>query len=342
MPPTHFDIGFLIFDGALATSISLPMELLNTVNHLSQRARRRSATSPKPIQFSVIGLDSGPVTMSTALSVLPSTLFDPDRSLDMLIIPSRWRHPHRGAPQQSVVQSWLRKLADEGCEICAVGNGSYFLAEAGLLNHRPATTHWHYFSDFSRRYPQVDLKRDYLITQSASLYCTGSVNAAADLLIHLIDRHWGPSFARHATQQFSPESRRPFATTAYSEERRNLHGDEAIALMQNWLNRHYADTVSVAEMATRCGISERSFQRRFKQAAGVSAQQYVQNLRLDAARELLQNSNLSIEEISQHCGYSDSSYFCRQFRRRLGNSPAAYRQAVRRKLFAVDQNPHQY
>lgn len=342
MPNTQFAIGFLAFDGALATSISLPMELLNTVNHLTQRSQRRPATRPAPMQLSVIGLDSEPVTMSTALRVIPSCPFDAGRSLDMLIIPSRWRHPHRGAPQQAILQTWLRKLLAEGCEICAVGNGSYFLAEAGLLDHRPATTHWHYFDDFSRRYPQVDLKRDYLITQSDNLYCTGSVNAAADLVIHLIDRHWGPTFARHATQQFSPESRRPFATTAYSEERRNLHGDEAIALMQNWLNRHYADPISVAEMAARCGVSERSFQRRFKQAAGVSAQQYVQNLRLDAARELLRNSNLSVEEISQHCGYSDSSYFCRQFRRRLGSSPAAYRKTVRRKLFAVDQNPGGY
>lgn len=337
-----FNIGFLAFDGALATSISLPMELLNSVTHLNRTSRPAPGGRPMTLEMSVISLDSGPIVMSSALAISPTSQFDASRSLDLLIIPSRWRHPHRGAPQQPMVQTWLRKLAAEGCEICAVGNGSYFLAESGLLDYRPATTHWHYFDDFSRRYPRVELKRDYLITQSDSLFCTGSVNAAADLVIHLIDRHWGARFARHATQQFSPESRRPFATTAYSEERRNLHGDESIALLQHWLNRHYADPVTVADMAARCGISERSFQRRFKLAAGVSAKQYIQNLRLDAACELLQNSNLTVEEISQHCGYSDSSYFCRQFRRRQGNSPAAYRQAVRRKLFAVDQLPRQY
>lgn len=323
-------ISLLAFNDALATSISLPMELFNAVNSVSRLMSRKTCLS-----IELIGLEPGPLTLSGALPVQPNRLFDPSMYFDVVIIPSRWRHPHLGAAASESVQQWLRDLAAAGSDLCAVGNGSYLLGEAGLLERCAATTHWHYFDDFAQRYPKAQLQRDYLITQADNLYCTGSVNAAADLIIHLIDRYWGAMTARRVSQQFSPESRRPFARNAYRIDRSDLHGDETIALLQEWLVRNMSKNLRLKDLTEQSGLSERSLLRRFRQATGQSPLSYLQRLRMELAEDLLKNSNLSIEEISQQCSYQDSSYFGKLFKEHAATQPAAYRKSVRRKLFAV-------
>ena len=334
---TH--IALLGFRQALTTSLSLPIELLEACNQ--QFIRRRQRT---PIKRQLLSLDPPPLAMSGGLVLQADQWLDAKSESatwptpDILIIASRWRHPLRGGAQRPEVKQWLRRLASRGCELCAVGTGSYFLAEAGLLDGRAATTHWHYFDDFEQRYPRIKLQRDHLITEAGKLYCTGSVNSAADLVIHLIDRHWGAEIAQQVTRQFSPESRRPFANQAYRSEHNLRHGDEVIALAQSWMHRHFGDPIRMDELAQRSGLSQRSFQRRFQLACGQSPLQYLQQTRLDAARELLQNSNLPIEEISALCGYSDASYFGKLFKQINAITPGQFRHNVRRKLFSADDH----
>lgn len=336
---TH--IALLGFRHALTTSLSLPMELLGACNQQFVRRRQRP-----PAALQLLSLDPPPLAMSGGLVLQADQWLSnepggaPWPQPDILIIASRWRHPLRGGAQRPEVKQWLRDLAAGGCELCAVGTGSYFLAEAGLLDGRAATTHWHYFDDFEQRYPRVKLQRDHLITEAGKLYCTGSVNSAADLVIHLIDRRWGAEIAQQVTRQFSPESRRPFAHQAYRSERNLRHGDEVIALAQSWMHRHFGDAVRMDDLARRSGLSQRSFQRRFQRVCGQSPLQYLQQIRLDAARELLQNSNLPVEEISALCGYGDASYFNKLFKQMNAITPGQFRRNVRRKLFSADDRDY--
>ena len=158
-------VALLAFNDALATSISLPSELLTAANSVSRLDSRKAIISSE-----FVGLNRQPISVSGGMEMLPSTDINNGKEYDLIIIPSRWRHPHRGAPTQPDVQRWLRSHEARGAEICAVGNGSYFLAEAGLLDGRVATTHWHYFDDFAARYPNVALHRDYLITQADNIF----------------------------------------------------------------------------------------------------------------------------------------------------------------------------
>ncbi len=334
---TFSHIALLGFRQALTTSLSLPIELLEACNQQFTRRRQRP-----PIKLELLSLDPPPLATSGGLVLQADQWLDAEPESapwpvpDILIIASRWRHPLRGGAQRPEVKQWLQQLASHGCELCAVGTGSYFLAEAGLLDGRAATTHWHYFDDFENRYPRIKLQRDHLITEAGKLYCTGSVNSAADLVIHLIDRHWGADIAHQVTQQFSPESRRPFANQAYRSEHNLRHGDEVIALAQSWMHRHFGDPIRIDDLAQRSGLSQRSFQRRFQRACGQSPLQYLQQIRLDSARELLQNSNLPVEEISALCGYNDASYFSKLFKQMNAIAPGQFRQNVRRKLFSAD------
>ena len=184
----------------------------------------------------------------------------------------------------------------------------------------------------------MELKTRHLITQSENIYCAGSVNSIADLMLHIVEEWYGGAIARTIENQFSPEIRQPFRAAAYQNEAQASHHDEVILEAQQWLRDHLSEPESIAELATRLRLSNRTLGRRFKQATGVSPLAYLQNLRVAEARSLLRSSNLSIGEIAWQVGLQDASHFSRLFRRQVGMTPLQYRQAVRGKLFALKDN----
>jgi len=325
-----YTVATLLYPHALATSVALPMEILQAA---SQMASVRSRAAPQ-----VHTLLAAPrrelVTLSSGLRLQPDIAYSELPDLDLLLLPAIWRNP---AATINAMQPWLpmlRAMATAGTRICSVGTGSCLLAEAGLLTGQPATTHWNYFEQFARRYPQVELKTRHLITQSRNIYCVGSVNSIADLMVHIAEEWFGSRIARAVENQFSPEIRLSFRAAAYQDEADSSHHDETVIEAQQWLQEHIARPTAMTELADLLGISPRTLNRRFRQATGMSPQAYLQGLRINQARELLKHSNLSVGEVAWQLGLQDASYFSQLFRRHCGVSPLRYREAVRGKLFA--------
>lgn len=317
---------------ALASSLSLPMEMLTAADNLARAADRHRA----PLQHVLVGPGSGAVTTANGLTLQLSGDWRTIERTDLLILPALWRSPLTNLRRHRELLPWLQRLADTGTLLCAVGTSSFFLAEAGLLDGRPATTHWFYFDQFEQRYPRVQLKRRYLITEADTRFCAGSINSVADLTVHFIELFYGRQLARKVEAQFSPESRRPFDSHAFSAGRADLHGDELVIEAQDWLRHHSADALLIPELADRLRISPRSLNRRFKAATGMSPGAYLQQQRLNDARDLLRTSNLSIAEVAARVGYTDAGYFCRLFREAMKQTPRDYRRSVRGKLFTVE------
>jgi transcriptional regulator GlxA family with amidase domain len=324
-------ISLLALPSSLATSISLPLEILNAANEQSRRNSRKKTV----IDFDIVGEQVGPVETAGGLHIIATAVPAMIGKTDLVILPSMWRNPVSTIKNHPWLIPWLRQLAKQDSIICAVGTSSYFLAEAGLLDNKPATTHWYYCDQFAERYPKVKLKRQYLITQADKIYCAGSVNSIADLMVHLVRQSYGEIIARQVEAQFSPEIRRPFENHAYAHLDNNPHHDETIIEAQDWIRQNSHEAVSFSELVKKLQLSPRSFNRRFKQALGVTAGDYLQSQRIDNARELLRTSNLSINEVAAQSGYQDSSYFCSRFKKTMGQTPLAYRKSVRGKLFKV-------
>lgn len=319
----------LLYPQALATSITLPMEILQAASQMTS-ARHRDR---HPVRFALAGPSQRQVPLASGVTLKPDISFSDLPPMDLILVPAIWRNP---LPVVRQAQPWLSLLAEQsaaGARICSVGTGSYLLAEAGLLDHRPATTHWNYFEQFSRRYPNVELKTRHLITQCDNIYCAGSVNSIADLMVHIVDEWFGSDVARAIESQFSPEIRRSFHAAAYQNEADSSHHDEDIARLQQWLQSHLEQPLTVAQLAQEFDMHPRTLNRRFKKATGMSPLAYLQSLRIAAAKDLLRHSNLSIGEVAWHIGLQDSSYFSQMFRRLSGMTPLAYREAVRGKLF---------
>lgn len=322
----------ILYPRALATSITLPMEILQAASQMVSVEKR----GEMQVRFFLAGRDRRQVKLGSGVVLKPDAIISELPALDLLLLPAIWRNPLPAVREEKDWLGLLREQAATGTRICSVGTGSFLLAEAGLLQGKSATTHWNYFEQFAARYPEVELKSRHLITQSDNIYCVGSVNSIADLMVHIVEEWFGSHIARAVESQFSPEIRTSFNAAAYQNEADSSHHDELVAQVQQQLQSNLSAPLSVAELADAVQLSPRTLSRRFKRATGLTPLSYLQSLRIASAKDLLRHSNLSVGEIAWQLGVQDVSYFSQLFRRHCDMSPLKYREAVRGKLFTPE------
>jgi transcriptional regulator GlxA family with amidase domain len=322
-------VAAILYPQALATSLTLPMEILQAASQMASVGSRGKSQ----VRFLLAAKKPDPVTLGSGIVLQPDITLADLPPLDLLLLPAIWRNPLPAIRGAKEYLSLLQAQARLGTRICSVGTGSFLLAEAGLLKGRPATTHWNYFEAFSQRYPEVDLKTRHLITQSDNIYCVGSVNSIADLIVHIVEEWFGSDIARAVENQFSPEIRRSFQAAAYQNTANGSHHDEDIAQAQQWLQTNLSSPITITQLAGHLNLNPRTLNRRFKRATGMTPLSYLQSLRIAAAKDLLRNSNLAVGDIAWRLGVQDVSYFSQLFRRHCGMTALTYRAAVRGKLF---------
>ncbi len=330
-------VSLVIYQHVLATGLTLVLEMLLA----GEAFARRYDKSTIKLKTQLVSQESTAVNSRAGLKFYPDVVLSelPIEHIivpDIILVPSLWRNPRPILKKHKKLITWLNYCWQQGSTLLGVGTGVCFLAESGLLNNHSATTHWHYVEQFKRDYPKVELKPDFFITQSERIYCAASLNALADIIVHIISQTYGRAAAQNVERNFSHEIRRPYEEQRYLEGAVDRHADELIAQIQFWLGTNLNSELSLAALAEQFGLSQRSFTRRFKAATGVRATQYWQQLRIETAKDLLASSNLSIQEISYHVGYHDQGHLTRLFKQSLALTPKGYRAMVRKKLFTQE------
>ena len=285
---------------------------------------------------SLVSHDGAPFRCFGGIQVTPHGRLDEVPAEALAVVPDIAMDP-RGDPRGRwpEVTEWLATHYARGGLIATVCTGSVLLAETGLLDGRQATTHWAFKGLFERCYPKVELRTGRLLVAAdpeARLVTSGGVASWEELCLYLIGRFCSQEEAIR-TAKFHllgdrSDGQLPFAMMVPP----GRHGDAAIADSQSWIADHYSLPSPVTRMIERSGLPERSFKRRFKAATGFSPVGYVQTLRIEEAKQQLERTPLSTEEIAAAIGYEDAAFFRRLFKRHTGVTPARYRQRVRRML----------
>ena len=335
-------VSLLLYQHVLATSLTLPLEMLLAGEAFARRYDKKATR----LDSQFLAQNADEIKSRAGINIVPDRYLltssnenEPnslqfDTYPDIVIVPGLWRNPRPVLQKNKALIAWLKKCWQQGSTIIGVGTGVCFLAESGLLDNHSATTHWHYVDQFKRDYPKVDLKPDFFITQSERIYCAASLNALADIVVHIIAQTYGRAAAQNVERNFSHEIRKPYEEQRYLEGAVDRHADELIAQIQFWLRTNLSSEVTINELAQQFGVSQRSLTRRFKAATGVRATQYWQQLRIETAKDLLASSNLSIQEISYQVGYQDQGHLSRVFKLAMNQTPKDYRAMVRKKLFS--------
>ncbi|MEH6450272.1 MAG: helix-turn-helix domain-containing protein [Oleispira sp.] len=323
-------ITILAFEQMLGSSAATPMEMLEAA-----RARLKvNRADNVDFKIAVAAPEVGPLSLLGGFQIRPHCQLSDIESTDLIIVPALWRNPvNTLRHHKDTTIPWLRNQYLAGASIMAIGTGVSLVAEAGILEGKAATTHWHYLEQFAREYPRVNLQTKHLLTQSGRIYCAASVSSAADMMIHWLGLVFGKELSLQVEQQFSPEVRNSFDAKVFHAEMGNQHPDEMVANIQSWLQQNLGQGLDLSALAKQAGLSSRQLSRRFKTVCGKTLGQYQQQLRCQEAKDLLKNTDMAVADIGIAIGYSDISHFGRIFSRYSGQSPKAYRNKVRHKLF---------
>jgi transcriptional regulator GlxA family with amidase domain len=234
---------------------------------------------------------------------------------------------------------WIKRMHAKGAIVASVCSGSLILAEAGLLDGFEAAGHWAYREMFRDHYPKVKMRENAIICfagEQERVVTAGSVSSWQDLAVHLIARLCGAEQALRTTKIFllsdHGDGQLPFAVMTP----RIQQADAVIGECQQWIVENYASANPVARMAARAGLNPRTFARRFRSATGYQPMDYVQAVRVEEAKQLLETGDISVDDIGYAVGYGDPTSFRRLFKRKAGLTPAAYR----RKFVGIVQSDH--
>lgn len=314
--PAH--IGILVYPGAQLSAVHGLTDLFQTANRMEHDRRPETSRPALCVSHWQVAPGSGRIERSFI------TADGSRKQLSALILPPSLEDQGT-EPLSPSIKRWIRRQYDGGAVACSICAGAFILGESGLLQGRPATTHWVFKDRFAALFPDVRLQTDKLIVEDGDIITAGGVMAWVDLGLRIIDRFIGPTVMLEVARFFlvDPGGREQRFYSSFAP--RLTHGDEAILSTQHWMQTNFDGEATIASMASVAGLSERTFLRRFHKATGFKPTAYMQALRVGKARELLELSSMPFNQIAWQVGYEDPAAFSKVFQRVMGLSPGEYR-----------------
>lgn len=249
-----------------------------------------------------------------------------EKQYDLLIIAGLGPVPEGGFEFDEALISWLKDCKDKGSAIASVCSGAFLLADTGMLDKRKATTHWQYAALFRQQFPKVDLQIESMLTHDGHLFCSGGAYAFQDLCLYLIETFFSRALAEACSKLLMIDLAARSQLTFAGLQALKGHNDEQVLSIQNWMESNLTSINSIEELAERFNMSSRNLVRRFKVATNETPSSYMQKLRIEKAKHLLQSSKQNIETIASQVGYLDQQYFRTLFKKLCGLTPNQFRQ----------------
>lgn len=332
----------VLLEGGLPSTAVAPVEILGSAGVLWNKLRGEA--EERRFDVETASLDGGSPVTPVQISLPAGRSIEDVEETDLVILASSSTDFDLELQRHAPLLPWLREWRDRGAAIAAVCSSVMFLAEAGLLDGRPATTHWAVVDRCRRRYPGVHWKPERAVTESDRIFCSGGVYSSIDLSLYLVERYCGHRVAMQTAKALVLQTPRTWQVGFAAEPPRMNHDDPQVREAQEWMFDHFAEDVRVDDLAARVGSSPRNFARRFKAATGEPPIRYLQRLRVNAARHLLENDMKTVRKVSRAVGYRDVSYFRRLFKRHTGEAPQKYRErfgtSLPESLAVGERTPH--
>jgi transcriptional regulator GlxA family with amidase domain len=317
------DVTVLLLDAGYASTAIAPIEVFHSAGYLWNWLR--GETQEPRFRVRVASIDGKPVTTPGGVSLLPQFALDNIKHTDIVILPASGWDVKEHIARNTALLPWLRKWHKRGAYIAGICTGVVFLAEAGLLDGKRATTHWGVAPLLRERYPKVLWQPEHFVTEDNRMMCSGGVYASVDLSLYLVEKFCGHEVALQCAKSLlvsMPRSKQSgYAVVAMSRP----HSDERIRQAEDYLRENFDSNVSIEALADRSGMGARNFIRRFKAATGHLPGGYIQTLRVAAAKEMLEQGAASIQGVCSAIGYEDLAFFRSLFKRHTGMTPAQYR-----------------
>ena len=316
MPPRH--VVFAVLPGAQLLDLAGPAEVFAAANECARRAGGEAG-----YRLTFAGLDAD-VDTATGVQLRLRRLRQVRGSIDTLVVPGGGDFAHSSFDPRAI--RWIRKRAERARRVASVCTGAFVLARAGLLGGRRATTHWTALEALREQVPSASVEGDPLYIKDGPIYTSAGISAGIDLGVALVEEDHGHERALEVARALVMFLHRPGGQSQYSVALQvPAASHPGIRSVQAEVVEHPGGDHRVAELAGRAGVSPRHFVRLFTEQTGEAPSRYVQRVRIERARQLLERGAHSVDEVAEACGFGTAETMRRGFQRAVGVSPSEYR-----------------
>lgn len=280
----------------------------------------------------LVGLSSETSQRNGMYTISPDCLVGDVKKTDLIIIPAMHGDMQKAMELNKDFMPWIVQQYKAGAEVAAFCIGTFFLAATGLLNGKQAATHWVAANEFRQMFPEVNLVDDKIMTEEDGLYTSGGAYSFLNLLLYLVEKYAGRQIAILTSKSFMIDIDRVSQSPFIMFQGQKSHTDEPIKNAQEFIETNFQEKITVDQLAHMFALGRRNMERRFKKATSNTVIEYIQRVKIEAAKKRLEDGQKNINEVMYDVGYSDAKAFRTTFKKITGLSPVGYKNKYNKEL----------
>jgi len=323
------NISILVPETAIVEAVADPRYMFTAINEFL-KSQGQSAL----FNVQLVGLTKEVKLADGLFTIHADTVLKTSRKPDLIIIPAISGNLEHAIELNKGFLPWIVQQYKNGAEVASLCIGAFILASTGLLDGKKCSTHWLFANEFRTMFPKVLLVDNKIITEQNGVYTSGGANSYWNLLLHLVEKYTNRELAILASKFFVLDIDRNTQSPFSIFKGQKIHEDEEIKKIQEFIETHYADKISVDELCKQFALGRRTFERRFKKATNNSVVEYMQRVKIEAAKKQLETGRKTVNEVMFEVGYNDTKAFRELFKKITGLSPLDYRSKYNREIAA--------
>ncbi len=317
----------LVPKGAILGSIEGPRQVLAGVNMYAA-----SMGKPPLFQVELVGLSKETPLIRGLYTIRTDRVISEIKKTDLIIIPAVDGDLQTAIEENKDFLPWIEKQYKAGAELASLCVGAFLLASTGLLSGRKCATHWVAANAFRKMFPDIELVTERIVTDENGIYTSGGAYSYLSLVLYIIEKYAGRAAAIYCAKVFAIDIDRKSQSAFMMFSGQKEHDDEQIRKAQEYIERNYQERITVDDLASMLALSRRNLERRFKKATANTVIEYIQRVKIEAAKMSLESTRENVNEVMYKVGYTDNKAFRNTFKRITGLSPVQYRTKYNREV----------
>jgi transcriptional regulator GlxA family with amidase domain len=314
------NVSILVPENSVMQAIADPQYLLSAANQFLAVAGK------KPLfNVQLVGLKKQVKINNGMFSINTSQLLKDVKKTDLIIIPALFGDMKTAIASNKKALPWINKQYKNGAEVASLCVGAFLLASTGLLKGKKCSTHWGFQNEFREMFPDVEVVEGNIITEENRIYSSGGASSYWNLLLHLVEKYTDRETAILASKYFAIDIDRESQTTFAMFQGQKNHTDAAVRKAQDFIEKNFQEKISIDDLTELVSVGRRSFERRFKLATNNTVLEYIQRIKVEAAKRSFENSRKNMSEVMFDVGYTDTKAFRTVFKKITGLTPIEYR-----------------
>lgn len=321
------NVSILVPETAVIEAVADPHYMFKAVNLFLQ------ASGKAPLfNVELVGLNKEVKLENSLFTVHIDKQLKDVQQTDLVFIPALSGDMKTALELNKELVPWIVTQFKNGAELASLCIGAFLLASTGLLNGKKCSTHWNSANEFRTMFPEVELVDGSIITEEHGIYSSGGANSYWNLLLYLVEKYTDRDTAILASKYFAVDIDRESQSAFMLFQGQKGHEDAEILLAQEFIEDHYTDKITVDVLADKYAIGRRSFERRFKKATNNTVVEYIQRVKIEAAKRSFESSRKNIHEVMFDVGYTDTKAFRTVFKKITGLTPIEYRNKYNKQV----------